>query len=345
MRASIALGMTTKFTPLRPLFLLLALSLFSFAPEAATALCKGTDLRKSLSAQDRARFAQQAAKVPFHEGIIWEARKVDQIIRIVGTHHAGDRRHRKVVADASRFLRNADLLMLEMRTQEIGPQWDAVYQNPKVLTRSRGPYMSQLLRKDLWDQLSFRMQLYGFTPDQLNRIQPWFISGEVVRGDCDPFGWDRSKGVDARLERIARSARVPMVSLETLEESLRTISRQPIRDQVRSIELDMQSEAEIANMSTTLRSAYHDGKLVEGMLVNEAFMYRDLNVSRSEVARLQRSHDKYILDERNKNWMPRILARKEKRIVVAVGAAHLPGQYGVLNLLRAKGYTLTQVAR
>ena len=136
-----------------------------------------------------------------------------------------------------------------------------------------------------------------------------------------------------------------MVSLETLEESLRTISRQPIRDQVRSIELDMQSEAEIANMSNTLRSAYHDGKLVEGMLVNEAFMYRDLNVSRSEVARLQRSHDKYILDERNKNWMPLILARKEKRIVVAVGAAHLPGQYGVLNLLRAKGYTLTQVAR
>ncbi len=345
MRASIVLGMNKTFLFLRPLAFLLTLSLLALTPDTAAALCKGKDLRKSLSAQDRARFAQQAAKVPFHEGIIWQASKGDQVIHVVGTHHAGDNRHRKVVADASRFLKKADLLMLEMRTKEIEPAWDAVYEDPKPLLRTRGPYMSQLLRKDLWQDLSFRMQLYGFSPEELNHIQPWYISGEVVHGDCNPFSWDRSKGVDARLERVARGARVPTISLETLEESLRTIGRQPIRDQVRSIELDMQSEAQIADMSTTLRGAYHDGKLVEGMLINEAFMYRDLNVSRAEVTRLERSHDKYILDERNKNWMPRILARKEKRIVVAVGAAHLPGHYGVLNLLQKKGYTLTQVKR
>lgn len=345
MRASIALRMKTKLLLMRPLALLVSLSLLAFSPQAASALCKGKDLRKGLSAQERARFAQQAAKIPFHEGIIWEARKGDQVIHVIGTHHSGDSRHRKVVADASRFLKKADLLMLEMRTVEIGPAWDAVHENPQPILRSGGPYMSQLMRPDLWKDLSFRMQLYGLSPEELNHIQPWYISGEVIHGDCNPFSWDRSKGVDARLERVARAARVPMVSLETLEESLRTIGRQPIRDQVRSIELDMQSEAQIADMSTTLRSAYHDGKLIEGMLINEAFMYRDLNISRAEVARLQRSHDKYILDERNKNWMPRILARKEKRIVVAVGAAHLPGNEGVLNLLRKKGYTLTQVAR
>lgn len=337
--------MKTSISLFRPLALLLTLSLLAISPDAAFAICKGKDLRKGLKAQDRARFAQQAANIPFHEGIIWEARKGDQVIHVVGTHHAGDGRHRKVVADASKFLKKADLLMLEMRTKEIKPQWEAIYEDPKPLFRRSGPSTSQLLRKDLWNQLSLRMQVFGFSPKQLNSIQPWFIAGKVVHGDCDPFSWDRSKGVDARLERVAATSRVPTMSLETLNEALRIIGRQPVRDQVRALELDMQSKAEIANMSTTLRNAYHDDKLIEGMLINEAFMYRDLNVSRAEVSRLQRSRDKYILDERNKLWMPRILSRKEKRIVVAVGAAHLPGRYGVLNLLQQQGYKLTRVQR
>ncbi|MGR3635315.1 MAG: TraB/GumN family protein [Shimia sp.] len=324
---------------------LLSVGLLTLSTTASEARCKGTDLRKGISAQDRAKFAQQAARIPFAEGIIWEARRGDQTIHVVGTHHSGDGRHRKVVADASKFLKNADLLMLEIRTKEIEPQWDAVFKKPGVLLRQSGPYMSQLLRKDLWEQLSLRMQLHGFSPDELNRIQPWFITGSVVHGDCDPFAWNRSKGVDARLERVARSKRVPTMSLETVEESLRSISAEPIRNQVKMLEWDMLSKAEIANATVTLRNGYFDDKLAEAMLINEAFSYRDLKVSRSEVSRLMRSRDKYILDERNKNWMPRILSRKEKRIMVAVGAAHLPGKYGVLNLLKNKGYTLTMVKR
>ncbi|WP_165929201.1 TraB/GumN family protein [Shimia isoporae] len=323
----------------------MAFSLLATLPDTASAYCKGKDLRKSISKADRAKFAQQAARVPFSKGIIWEARKGDQVIHVVGTHHAGDGRHRKVVADATKFLKNADLLMLEIRIQDIQPQWEAMREDGRALFRTSGPGMSQLMRKDLWEDLSFRMQLYNMSPKQLDRIQPWFISGEVINGDCDPFAWNRTKGLDARLERVAASNRVPTMGLETVEESRRTIAAEPIRNQVRWLELNMQSKAAIADMSTTLRNAYFADALVEGLLIMEAFMFRDLNVSRKEVARLQRSHDKYILDERNKNWMPRILARKEKRIMVAVGAAHLPGEYGILNLLHKKGYTLTMVDR
>ncbi|MGR3713013.1 MAG: TraB/GumN family protein [Shimia sp.] len=178
-----------------------------------------------------------------------------------------------------------------------------------------------------------------------DRVQPWFISGSVVHADCDPFSWNRSKCVDARPERFARTKRIPTTSLETVAESLRTISSEPIRNQVKLLELDMLSKAEFANMTTTLRNGNFEDRLTEAMLVNEALMYRDLKVSRAEVSRLLRSRDKYILNERNKNWMPRILARKEKTIMVAVGAAHLPGDYGVLNLLHKRGYTLGPIKR
>lgn len=49
-----------------------------------------------------------------------------------------------------------------------------------------------------------------------------------------------------------------------------------------------------------------------------------------------------MLSNRNKNWIPVMqTAMKEGSILFAVGAGHLPGQDGVINLLRKAGYTVT----
>ena len=53
---------------------------------------------------------------------------------------------------------------------------------------------------------------------------------------------------------------------------------------------------------------------------------------------------KQILDNRNLNWvkqMPELL--KQNGVFIAVGAAHLGGEYGVINLLRKEGYTVKPV--
>lgn len=51
-----------------------------------------------------------------------------------------------------------------------------------------------------------------------------------------------------------------------------------------------------------------------------------------------------LLDERNKNWIPKIeKAVAEQSTFFAVGGAHLGGQNGVVNLLRKNGYTVTAI--
>ena len=48
--------------------------------------------------------------------------------------------------------------------------------------------------------------------------------------------------------------------------------------------------------------------------------------------------------KRNKNWlekMPQMM--KEKSNLFAVGTAHLTNEYGIINLLRQRGYTVTPV--
>ena len=51
-----------------------------------------------------------------------------------------------------------------------------------------------------------------------------------------------------------------------------------------------------------------------------------------------------MLDERNIKWIPKIEEWiKENRCFIAVGAGHLPGELGLINLLREKGYEVNPV--
>ena len=51
-----------------------------------------------------------------------------------------------------------------------------------------------------------------------------------------------------------------------------------------------------------------------------------------------------LLYNRNRNWVEKLKTLlPEKSLVIAVGAGHLPGQQGVINLLRKAGYKLTPV--
>ncbi len=51
-----------------------------------------------------------------------------------------------------------------------------------------------------------------------------------------------------------------------------------------------------------------------------------------------------LLYNRNKNWVEKLRSiLPKKSLMIAVGAGHLPGEMGVINLLRKEGYKLTPV--
>ena len=54
--------------------------------------------------------------------------------------------------------------------------------------------------------------------------------------------------------------------------------------------------------------------------------------------------DEVMIYGRNADWAKRLPAiMREKSTFLAVGAAHLPGERGLLQLLRAAGYTVEPV--
>ena len=62
-----------------------------------------------------------------------------------------------------------------------------------------------------------------------------------------------------------------------------------------------------------------------------------------ELARNPDNHE-LLYSSRNRDWLPKLQAHLARgRAFVAVGAAHFPGEGGLIELLRAEGYVLTRV--
>lgn len=79
----------------------------------------------------------------------------------------------------------------------------------------------------------------------------------------------------------------------------------------------------------------------------QAYKEQDLEklgqmISTSDDALMQ--YQDILLNNRNRDWVAKLkIIMPAKSVVVAVGAGHLPGEKGVISLLRKAGYTVTPV--
>jgi uncharacterized protein len=90
-----------------------------------------------------------------------------------------------------------------------------------------------------------------------------------------------------------------------------------------------------------------DGQRREFQKMSDAYKNRDLNTlyALMEESPDMKGYESLLLANRNKNWIPVMQSAMAKNTCFfAVGAGHLPGQDGVIALLRRAGYRVRPVA-
>lgn len=294
-----------------------------------------------MTQQQIGQFAKQASRIPFSEGLHWVATKGDQAIHVVGTMHNGDQRLNRVMRSVAPYVRKADVVFVETHGREAEKESKNIFQAGSPIFLPRPPYLDQLLKPALWKQVEIRSTFMQEGGEHINRVQPIFLAIAMFPSDCNPNGWQSKKrGFDEKIERLAHRKRIPVMAFETFETGMQAVTSIPLRDQVKMLELEMRSTTRSGNTAITVRNAYFEEKLTLGMLIADQYSYQNAPVSRQEAKRLNQVFLTYLLDRRNKNWLPILLKRKEQTIFVAVGAAHLPGKNGLLNMLKSRGFKL-----
>ena len=138
-------------------------------------------------------------------------------------------------------------------------------------------------------------------------------------------------GVDEHFWQRAMAEKKSIDTLETLDEQLSFLVNMGNGNENELILNTLNDLKNISSMITSLRSAWRSGNELEMKNIVLLDMLEDY-------PELYQS----MLVERNNNWLPRIEAmfNDETTALVLVGALHLVGEDGLLQLLRNKGYSV-----
>jgi len=111
-----------------------------------------------------------------------------------------------------------------------------------------------------------------------------------------------------------------------------------------SIPYSLQAKQLVSYIDSSNKGAEEDKQLKE---MFDAYKKQDLKKLEDLLLETDVSMSSFtdiMLYHRNSNWVKKLKPLlPEKSLIIAVGAGHLPGQKGVINLLRKEGFTVTPV--
>ena len=192
-----------------------------------------------------------------------------------------------------------------------------------------GQSLKDLYTKEEYDRItSFLTDSVNFPlpPFMMERLKPLFLSQIIASSYCESTD---QESYELYFKKIYDDADKPTSGLETAAQQMEYLNEMPLEEQAKSLLLSIDNPEETCKQSGELVAIYRKqdlNKLLEMM---------------GESEEVNEALDK-LLDERNKNWIPKIeeMIAKES-IFIAVGAGHLPGKNGVIELLRRQGYSVT----
>ena len=146
---------------------------------------------------------------------------------------------------------------------------------------------------------------------------------------------EEKTGIEEVITEVAEKHKKPTRGIETLEFQLSLMDSIPYAAQAQDLVAFIDSAVDKERMQFHIDrffNAYNEQDLAE---LEQITYEMDSSIIK---------YDELLLYNRNKNWitkLKKLLA--EGSLVLAVGAAHLPGEKGVINLLRKEGYEVTAI--
>jgi len=169
----------------------------------------------------------------------------------------------------------------------------------------------------------------------MDRFKPWLAAMTISLTEITKLGYRAELGVDSFFEGRAIRDGKPIESLETAAFQIGLFSKLGKKLQEQMLVATLEDMGAIEKDYPRLVKAWREG--------DDSKLERILNDSMRDVPEFREE----ILDKRNRRWVGRLkeMLAGERDLMVVVGAGHLVGEAGVVELLRAKGYRVERLGR
>ncbi|MDH3378942.1 MAG: TraB/GumN family protein [Gammaproteobacteria bacterium] len=192
-----------------------------------------------------------------------------------------------------------------------------------------GRTLEGIVGPELFEKVVARLASIGVPRQATNLLKPW-AALIMLSAPKSPSGMflDRKLFLDAK--RLGKSIQ----PLETMDEQLGIFKNMPESNQITMLGEAVDQHAELPQMVEHLLGAYLNRDLSELQSIS-----REYQTGQSDIADEMMER---IVDKRNVTMVERLVSTLELGgAFVAIGALHLPGDGGVLQMLRSEGFDVT----
>lgn len=167
----------------------------------------------------------------------------------------------------------------------------------------------------------------------MSRFKPWFIAVTVAGMKLQSLGFDPQFGIDRYFFGKARKQGKDVAAFETLEYQISLFNTLSGENQGLLLLQTLEDLDIIEEELNHIITAWENGDLAE---IEQTLLKSFEDYSYLEDA---------LLVQRNKNWLTQIerFLRGDRDYLVVVGAAHMAGNNGLIQLLQDRGHNVQQL--
>jgi len=272
----------------------------------------------------------QTVKTTASSGLLYEisGKNLKKPSYLFGTIHLMCEKDMFPAEKLKSYINQTEQMMLELDLDDPIVMQKAT----KGLMLPEGKTMKTYLKPEEYAKVDELFKNYlGVSFDRFQTFKPMMASILLLTSP-KVIGCQPPAAYDNFLAQTAAANKMPVLGLETVEAELAALDSQPFDRQIVALN----------KMASNPEKGFGDFKsLYQIYLTQDSDKIYELIVGQLKSEGM--SQEK-LLDERNTNWIPVI--EKNIRVTpsfIGVGAGHLGGKKGVVNLLRAKGYKLTPI--
>ena len=266
------------------------------------------------------------------KSFLWRVKSAKGTIYLLGSIHYLKRENYPLKKSIQEAFENSRTLVLEIDPQRDTPERAQQVTLEKALYRD-GTSLQQNISPQTYQLAEQRARELGIDLLQMSQLKPWFVALSLVSVKLQKMGFDPNFGLDLFLADRAKKGGKAIRGLETLEFQVGLLDQFSLAEQDSMLrqtlnELDMLDKA-LEQIVQSWNSG--NGRALEQLLLASMKNYPEI-------------YEKIVVD-RNRRWLADLVKMLEQgdKAIVVVGAAHLVGKNGLVELLQQRGYTVEQL--
>jgi len=275
--------------------------------------------------------AASGARADAAHHILWEVKGKHNTLYLLGSVHMLKAADSELPPAAMHAYAMSKILVMELDLNEVGAG-AALESGEDLETLPEGQTLAEAAGPQLYAKFLARAQPLGLQPEVVSHFQPWFAALMLQQLELTQSGFDSAAGVDEQFALLAQTDEKPIIGLETIDEQLGFFAHLSLEQQREFLRSTLEDSATSGSETDAVVQAWQRG--------DTAKLEQLLREGSNESPELYR----LLTTERNRRWLPKItqLLTGDDNCLVIVGALHLIGHDGLIQLLQRQGYTAVQ---